>query len=148
MPSKRTLLGAAAFSAALAGGGNAGAVLGTPNVSGAQDTTSTTTQDAGTDAKAPDGTGRHGPHPRLGMLKEAAEALGMEPADLRQELAAGKSIADVAEERGVSEQKVIDAIVSAGTERLQQAIDELPDHAKEAVEREGLPQRPDRPARG
>ena len=42
MPSKRTILGAAAFSAALAGGGIAGAVLGTPSLSGAQDTTSTT----------------------------------------------------------------------------------------------------------
>ena len=39
MPTNRKLLGAAAFSLALAGGGVAGALLGTPNLSGAQDGT-------------------------------------------------------------------------------------------------------------
>jgi hypothetical protein len=139
MPSKRTLIGAAAFSAALAGGGIAGAVLGTPGVSSAQDSTSTT-QDSGTKAADAEHPGR--PHPRLGVLREAAEALDMEPADLLEELRSGKSIADVAEEKGVDEQTVVDAIVSAGTERLEQAIEELPEHAKEAVEREGLPEGP------
>ena len=42
MPTNRKLLGAAAFSLALAGGGVAGAVLGTPNPSGAQDSTEDT----------------------------------------------------------------------------------------------------------
>jgi hypothetical protein len=37
MASQRTILGAAAFSLALAAGGVAGAVLGTPGLSGAQD---------------------------------------------------------------------------------------------------------------
>ena len=43
MPTNRKLLGAAAFSLALAGGGVAGALLGTPSLSGAQDEDSTTT---------------------------------------------------------------------------------------------------------
>lgn len=134
----RTLIGAAAFSVALAGGGVAGAMLGTPGVSGAQDdTTSTTVTD--TDAARP-----KRPHPRREALQAAAEALGMTPAELRAELEAGKSIAQVAEERDVDKQTVIDAIVADGTERLEQAIEELPTRAAEVVEREGLPDRPGR----
>jgi hypothetical protein len=134
---KRTLIGAAAFSAALAGGGLAGAMLGTPGVSGAQDdTTSTTTADAGDSARP------HRPHPRLQALQAAAEALGMTPAELRAELEAGKSIADVAEEKGVDKQVVVDAIVADGTERLERAIEELPTRAAEVVDRDGLPERP------
>jgi hypothetical protein len=134
---KRTLIGAAAFSAALAGGGLAGAMLGTPGVSGAQDdTTSTTTADTSDSARP------HRPHPRLHALQAAAEALGMTPAELRTELEAGKSIADVADEKGVDQQVVVDAIVADGTERLEQAIEELPTRAAEVVEREGLPERP------
>jgi hypothetical protein len=134
---QRTLIGAAAFSAALAGGGLAGAVLGTPGVSGAQDdTTSTTTADTSDSAR------RHRHHPRLHALQAAAEALGMTPAELKTELEAGKSIADVADEKGVDQQVVVDAIVADGTERLEQAIEELPTRAAEVVEREGLPERP------
>ncbi len=136
---KRTLIGAAAFSAALAGGGLAGAMLGTPGVSGAQDdTTSTTTADASDSARP------HRPHPRLEALRTAAEALGMTPAELRTELEAGKSIAEIADEKGVDKQVVVDAIVADGTERLEQAIEELPTRAAEVVEREGLPERPGR----
>ena len=58
--SKRNLIGAAAFSVALAGGGLAGAMLGTPGVSGAQDdTTSAPPTAAATDAARP-----HRPPPR------------------------------------------------------------------------------------
>lgn len=134
---KRTLIGAAAFSVALAGGGVAGAMLGTPGVSGAQDdTTSTTTATANED-----GTARpFRPGPRGERLETAAEALGMTADELRTELEAGKSIAQVAEEKGVDKQDVIDALVAEGTERLEQAIEELPERAAEAVEREGLPE--------
>ncbi len=139
---KHTLIGAAAFSAALAGGGLAGAMLGTPGVSGAQDdTTSTTTVDATTEDTT-DAARPHRPHPRLQALQAAAEALGMTPAELRTELQAGKSIAEVADEKGVDEQVVVDAIVADGTERLEQAIEALPTRAAEVVEREGLPERP------
>jgi hypothetical protein len=139
MMKKRTLLGAAAFSLALAGGGAVGAVLGTPGVSSAQDgTTSTTTADSGSATRA--GHPRPGlRHPRLEVLKVAADTLGMKPADLLQELKDGKSIADVAKEKGVDEQKVVDAIVADGTSKLQAEIERIPDQAQTAVDREGLP---------
>jgi hypothetical protein len=66
----------------------------------------------------------------------------MTPAELKTELEAGKSIADVADEKGVDQQVVVDAIVADGTERLEQAIEELPTRAAEVVEREGLPEHP------
>jgi hypothetical protein len=134
---QRTLIGAAAFSIALAGGGAAGAILGAPGISGAQDdTTSTTTAEATDAAKPPR------PHPRGERLETAAEALGITADELRTELEAGKSIAQVAEEQGVDQQDVVDALVAEGTERLEQAIDELPTRAAEAVEREGFPKHP------
>jgi hypothetical protein len=146
MPSKRTLLGAAAFSVALAGGGVAGAVLGTPSLSSAQDTpTSTAPADgggAGAGAPAPDGARPPRPPPRAVLRRQAADALVMSPEDLRSELQSGKSIAQVAQEKGVDQQQVIDAIVADATEKLQAEIDRLPDQVTEAVEREGLPERP------
>jgi hypothetical protein len=145
MPTKRTLLGAAAFSAALASGGIAGALLGTPSLSSAQDSTSTTTQDDA--AKTDDVARPHRPHPRHEVVRQAADALGMEPADLLEELRAGRSIADVAKEKGVDEQKVIDAIVADATARLQAEIQRLPDQVTKAVERDGLPERPARGGR-
>jgi hypothetical protein len=145
MPSKRTLLGAAAFSAALAGGGVAGALLGTPSISSAQDDTSTSTTEA-TDDQATEEAHRHrGPFGHRGeRLETAAEALGMTAEELKAELQAGKSIAQVAEERGVDLQVVVDALVAVGTERLEQAIEELPERVDELVQREGLPERPHR----
>jgi hypothetical protein len=147
MPSKRTLLGAAAFSVALAGGGVAGAVLGTPGLSAAQDDTSSSTTEvpaSGEAARPPRGPFGH----RGERLETAAEALGMTAEELRAELQAGKSIAQVAEERDVDLQVVVDALVAAGTERLQQAIEELPERVDELVQREGLPERPHRGPRG
>jgi hypothetical protein len=139
---KRTLLGAAAFSLALAGGGITGAVLGTPGVSSAQDgTTSTTTADSGSTAK-PDHPRPGLRHPRIEVLKVAADTLDMTPEDLLKELRDGKSIADVAKEKGVDEQKVVDAIVADGTAKLQAEIQRLPDQAQTAVDHEGLPEGP------
>jgi vacuolar-type H+-ATPase catalytic subunit A/Vma1 len=65
--------------------------------------------------------------------------------ELKAELEAGKSIAQVAEERGVDVQVVVDALVAEGTERLEQAIEELPTRVEELVEREGLPEHPHGP---
>jgi hypothetical protein len=145
MPSPRKLIGAAAFSLALAGGGLAGALLGTPGTSGAQDST-TTTAPATADA-APDGTRPMGPrHGHPGMrLDAAAEVIGITPAELLTELKAGKSIAQVAQAHDVDPQKVIDALVAKGTARLEDAIKALPDQVTTAVNREGLPARPDGP---
>jgi prolyl-tRNA editing enzyme YbaK/EbsC (Cys-tRNA(Pro) deacylase) len=134
MPRNRKLLGAAAFSLALAGGGVAGAVLGTPNLSGAQDDPTTTTV---VDPPA-DGTRPFGP--RLEHLATAAEALGMSEADLRAALQEGQSIAQVAEANGVDVQTVVDALVADATEHLAEIEAALPERMTDLVNREGLPE--------
>ena len=97
-------IGAAAFTLALVGGGVAGALIGTPGTSGAQESTSTTADPA----DAP----REGRHADL--IEAAADVLGMTADELRTELESGKTIADVAGEKGVDLQTVIDAVVAAG----------------------------------
>src|SRR5690242_15016284 len=95
---KKKLIGATAFALALAGGGVAGAVLGSPLTSGAQEST-TTTADPGPDSTAPPGGGfRHGgfghlEHPKLDA---AAKVIGITTEELLTELRAGKTIAQVA----------------------------------------------------
>lgn len=136
----RKVLGAAAFSLALAGGGVAGAMLGVPALSSAQDSTeATTTTTASTSASSatPDhaGPGRFG-HRGEG-LAVAAEALGMTEDELKTELRAGKSIAQVAEAQGVDVQTVIDALVADGKERLADLEASLPDRVTELVNRTG-----------
>jgi hypothetical protein len=132
MPTNRKLLGAAAFSLALAGGGVAGALLGTPGLSGAQDDGSSTTEDTTTaDTEA----GRLG-H-RGERLATAAEALGISEDELRAALEDGQSIAQVAEAQGVDIQVVIDALVAAATEHLEELEASLPDRMTELVNKEG-----------
>ena len=127
MPTNRKLLGAAAFSLALAGGGVAGALLGTPSLSGAQDgtdeSTDTRRRTAGARGSAPTGARRS---------TAAAEAIGITEDELRAALEGGQSIAQVAEAEGVDVQTVIDALVADGTERLEAAIDELPERMADA----------------
>lgn len=132
MPSNRTLIGAAAFSLALAGGGVAGALLGTPGLSGAQDSDTSTTEPATTDAAPMHLGGRDGE-----LLTAAADALGMTEDELRTALADGSSIADVAEAQGVDVDTVVDALVAAGMERLQEMEANLPERMAQLVEREG-----------
>ena len=56
-------------------------------------------------------------------LDAAATALGMSAEDLRTALQAdGATLASVAEEEGVEEQVLVDALVAAGEERLEQAV--------------------------
>jgi polyhydroxyalkanoate synthesis regulator phasin len=137
MPTNRKLLGAAAFSLALAGGGVAGAVLGTPSLSGAQDDTTSTTQGS---IATEDVGGRHlgGPGARLAT---AAEALGITEDELRTALEGGQSIAQVAEAEGVDVQTVVDALVAEATARLSELEASLPERMTELVNREGLPER-------
>lgn len=52
----------------------------------------------------------------------AAEVMGMELADLLAELQAGKSIADVAAERGANVNAIIEAFVASRAERLDAAV--------------------------
>lgn len=147
MPTNRTLLGAAAFSLALAGGGVAGALLGTPSTSGAQDPGSTTTDASTTQDPEP---GRWF-GPRGERLATAADALGITEAELRAALADGQSIAQVAETEGVDLQTVIDALVAAATEQLEALEAELPERMTELVNKEGWGERDGRgrgPGRG
>jgi hypothetical protein len=136
MPTNRKLLGAAAFSLALAGGGVAGALLGTPGLSGAQDGTDDTTEATAAEDAGRPGFGDH----RGESLDAAAAAIGITADELRTALEGGQSIAQVAEANDVDVQTVIDALVADATERLEAAIDELPDRMAEVVEREGLPE--------
>ena len=51
-----------------------------------------------------------------------AKTIGIKPADLRQELLAGKTIAAIATEHGVQPQKVIDALVDAANAKIAAAV--------------------------
>lgn len=73
----------------------------------------------------PGGPGGHGgPGGRGPGLDVAAEALGITADELRTELEADKTIAEVAEAQGVDVQTVIDAMVADHTERLAQAVED------------------------
>ncbi len=66
--------------------------------------------------------GRHGGRGRFVNLETAATALGITADELQTELAAGKTIADVAGEKGVAVQTVIDQLVAEATAELTQRI--------------------------
>lgn len=145
MTSTRKILGAAAFSLALAGGGVAGAVLGTPSLSSAQDGDDAPTS---TETEAPE-VERHRFRHKGERLATAADALGISEDELKAALRDGKSIADVAEEQGVDVQTVIDALVTAATERLAEIEAALPERVTELVNRSGWADgRPRRPGHG
>jgi ribosomal protein S20 len=76
-----------------------------------------------------------GPHGRGPKLEAAAEALGLSEDDLREQVRDGKTLAQVAEERNVDKQAVIDAMVAAATERIDQKVQEGDLTAEEANER-------------
>ena len=57
-------------------------------------------------------------------LDSAAQALGMEPSALAQELKGGKTIAQVAQEKGVDVNTVIDAMVAPVKERITKFVNE------------------------
>lgn len=134
MPTKK-LAGAAAFTAALAAGGAAGALFGTPVLTGAQESggeSPESTTESTTEAPMRRHAAGKGEH-----LTTAAEVLGMTAEELRAELQAGKSIADVAAEKGVDKQRVIDALVAAATARIDEMKTQLPDRMAAMVERDG-----------
>lgn len=138
MNKNRKILGAAAFSLALAGGGVAGAMLGTPSLSIAQTSSSTQTT---TDPTAPDaaeaggGLGRF--EARGEGLAAAAKTLGMTEADLKAALQSGQSIAEVAADKNVDVQTVIDALVADAKSRLADIEAALPDRMTQLVNRKG-----------
>jgi len=70
---------------------------------------------------APGGPHGRGPGMREG-LDAAASALGMTADELRTELQSGKSVAQVAQDRGVNLDDVKNAIVTEATGRIDQAV--------------------------
>lgn len=58
----------------------------------------------------------------FGKLDVAAQALGMTVQDLRSALAGGKSLAAVAQEKGIDVAKVVDALVAKFKARLDQGV--------------------------
>ena len=62
--------------------------------------------------------GRHG----FGKLAAAAQALGMTEADLRTALEGGKSLAAIAQEKGIAGSKVVDAIVAQFKAHLDEEV--------------------------
>jgi len=137
MTPNRKILGAAAFSLALAGGGVAGAMLGTPSASIAQVTSATT---ATADPAHGSGPGRFA-HRGEG-LAVAAEVLGISEDDLKAALTDGTSIAEVAAEQGVDVQDVVDALVAHASARLDALKAELPDRMTTLVNRTGWGEHP------
>jgi transposase-like protein len=57
-----------------------------------------------------------------GGLTVAAKAIGITRAELRQALRGGQTVAQVAQAHDVAPQKVIDAVVAKGTERIDAAL--------------------------
>jgi hypothetical protein len=72
----------------------------------------------------PRGLGGHGPGFLHKGLDTAADALGISEDELRAALQDGQSIADVAAERGVDVQTVIDALVADAQARLAEEVAE------------------------
>jgi len=58
----------------------------------------------------------------VGKNRYAAEALGMTEQDLRTELQGGKTLAQVAQEKGVDTQKLVDAMLSQAKTDLAQQV--------------------------
>jgi len=77
--------------------------------------------DAARPAHGPGGRGGPG-HPGSGRLTAAAQALGMSEADLRTALEGGKTLAAVAQEKGVAVSKVVDALVAEFKAHLDQEV--------------------------
>jgi polyhydroxyalkanoate synthesis regulator phasin len=69
------------------------------------------------------GGGKHGMHGLVrGGLDAAAKALGMTSDQVRQGLESGKSLADLAKEKGVTTAKLVDALVAEANTRIDQAV--------------------------
>lgn len=121
----RTTIAAATMAASLTVGGIAGVAVISPTLSGAQ------TDD--TEAVDPETSER----PRLeswvndavqplvpGTLDQGqAEVLDLTPEELREQLVAGTTLAEVADAQRVDQAVVVDAIVASITDHLEDAVD-------------------------
>jgi polyhydroxyalkanoate synthesis regulator phasin len=110
------------------------------------------------DAARPERVHRHGPHWRAGgpfggffAFEAAADAIGIDEEALRDALRDGQTIAEVAAANGVDAQTVIDAMVAAAQERVDEAMANADERLADLEERitdlvnEGWPDRPGRP---
>lgn len=111
----------------MAAGGIAGATLGVPGLSGAATTPwpADLARTAGEDGGP---AGRHAPGPRGALFDAAARALGLSTGELLDKLRDGETtIADVATERNVDLDAVIDAMAAAAREHVEEMVhDPLP----------------------
>lgn len=109
----KKLIASALLAATITGGGIAVAAAGPVVAAGAKEPA----------AEASDHPRRH--HARQVLrraVKTSAEVIGISPKELAAELKAGRSIAEVAEAKGVEVSKVTDALVAKGTARIDQAV--------------------------
>ncbi len=88
----------------------------------------------GKGGRGKDGPGRKGRGPGLAA---AAAAIGISEADLATELRAGKSIAQVAQSKGVDPAKVITAIVEVAKAKMAERAATLQERVTEQVNRAG-----------
>jgi uncharacterized protein YidB (DUF937 family) len=107
MTKTKKLVGAAAIAAGVGIGTIAGAMFGTPTLSGAAELAAT--------AEAHGGGGP-------ASLEAAAEAIGISVDDLRTAVRDGQTIAEVAAANGVDAQVVIDALVADATARIDERL--------------------------
>ena len=152
MSTKKRLAAYGMAATAAIGGGIGGLAIGLGLPSGqAEITTVPTELAASTGAAALPVHAGGGGAARVDRLAVAAQALGISADELRTALEGGKSMAQVAQERNVDVQKVIDAIIAAGTAAIDRAVTDgtltraqaderkagLPAHVKAKVERVG-----------
>ncbi len=73
--------------------------------------------------RGPGGHGEHGPG-LLGhsWLRTAADVIGIEPQALRDALRDGRSLADIADEKGVSRDTLVQGLLAPVTERIDQRV--------------------------
>jgi len=134
------------------GGGLGGLVLGLGLTGGhGSDATVSTQLAAASSNGAVDPARAGGPGVHVDHLTVAAQAIGISADDLRTAIQGGKSIAQVAKDHNVDEQKVIDALVAAETTAIDQAVKDgkltqaqadqrkanLAAHVKDGLERVG-----------
>lgn len=125
---KRFLLPAAL----VAGGVTVGSFVSPIGLASAEDTDSDTSTDASTDADASTGSdsgkpdrgsdhrhGRRGHGPRTEAIEET---LGLTADEIRDALADGKSLADLAAEQGMSAEELTAALVEAAEARIDEAV--------------------------
>ncbi|HEU5084843.1 MAG TPA: hypothetical protein VFU14_15995 [Acidimicrobiales bacterium] len=143
----RKTVAAAGMAASLTIGGAAGAALFTPALSGAQTDESPDATEA--PCEPHDGAGPRGFGFRGGIADALTDVLGLDADEIRNRMADGQSLADIAEAEGVDTQAVVDAIVAEHQERLDAAVDaghlteeqaaeradDLAEHAADMVER-------------